>query len=73
MNHNGIVVIYLKGLDLLEIHKRCRFDPCVGEGNGTSLQYSYLENAMDIGAWWATVQGASKTQTQLSTQVMYLA
>ena len=31
MNHNGIVVIYLKGLDLLEIHKRCRFDPCVGQ------------------------------------------
>ena len=31
MNHNGIVVIYLKGFDLLEIHKRCRFDSCVGQ------------------------------------------
>ena len=23
----------------------------VGEGNGTPLQYSYLENPMDGGAW----------------------
>ena len=26
-----------------------------GEGNGNPLQYSYLENPMDGGAWWATV------------------
>ena len=26
-----------------------------GEGNGNPLQYSYLENSMDRGAWWATV------------------
>ena len=25
-----------------------------GEGNGNPLQYSYLENRMDRGAWWAT-------------------
>ena len=24
---------------------------CIGEGNGTPLQYSYLENPMDGGAW----------------------
>ena len=24
-----------------------------GEGNGNSLQYPYLENPMDRGAWWA--------------------
>ena len=24
-----------------------------GEGNGNSLQYSFLENSMDRGAWWA--------------------
>ena len=29
-----------------------------GEGNGTPLQYSCLENHMDGGAWWATVRGA---------------
>ena len=27
-----------------------------GEGNGNPLQYSCLENPMDRGAWWATVQ-----------------
>ena len=26
-----------------------------GEGNGNPLQYSYLENPTDRGAWWATV------------------
>jgi len=28
-----------------------------GEKNGNSLQYSYLENSMDRGAWWAIVHG----------------
>ena len=37
-----------------------------GEGNGNTLQYSCLENSMDNGAWWATVDGATKSQTQLS-------
>ena len=37
-----------------------------GEGNGTPLQYSCLENPMDGGAWWATVHGVAKSQTQLS-------
>ena len=36
------------------------------EGNGNALQYSCLENPMDRGAWWATVQGVVKSQTQLS-------
>ena len=31
-----------------------------GEGNGNPLQYCYLENAMDRGAWQATVQGSKK-------------
>ena len=31
-----------------------------GEGNGNPLQYSYLENPMDRGAWWATVHGVAK-------------
>ena len=30
------------------------------------LQYSCLENPMDRGAWWATVHGVAKSQTQLS-------
>ena len=37
-----------------------------GEGNGTPLQYSYLENLMDGGAWEAAVQGVAKSQTRLS-------
>ena len=38
----------------------------VGEGNGTPLQYSCLENPMDGGAWRATVHGIAKSRTQLS-------
>ena len=34
-----------------------------GEGNGTPLQYSCLENPMDGGAWWAAVHGVTKSQT----------
>ena len=37
-----------------------------GEGNGNTLQYSYLGSTMDIGAWRATVHGVTKSQTQLS-------
>ena len=37
-----------------------------GEGNGSPLQYSCLKNPMDRGAWWATVHGVTKSQTQLS-------
>ena len=38
----------------------------VGEGNGTPLQYSCLENPMDRGAWWAAVHGVAKRQTRPS-------
>ena len=37
-----------------------------GEGNGNPLQYSCLENSVDGGAWWTTVHGVTKSQTQLS-------
>ena len=37
-----------------------------GEGNGNSLQYSCLEDPMDRGAWWATVQRVAKSQILLS-------
>ena len=33
------------------------------EGNGNPLQYSYLENPRDRGAWQATVHGVPKSQT----------
>ena len=37
-----------------------------GEGNGTPLQYSCLENPMDGGAWWAAVHGIAKSRTRPS-------
>ena len=37
-----------------------------GEGNGTPLQYSCLENPMDRGAWWAAVHGVARSWTRLS-------
>ena len=37
-----------------------------GEGNGSRLQSSCLENPLDRGTWWATVHGVTKSQTQLN-------
>ena len=37
-----------------------------GEGSGTPLQYSCLENPMKGGAWWAAVHGVARSQTRLS-------
>ena len=37
-----------------------------GEGNGTPLQHSCLENPMDRGAWWAAVHGVAESRTRLS-------
>ena len=39
---------------------------CAGEGNGTPLHSSCLENPMDRGAWWATVHEVAKSRTRLS-------
>ena len=38
----------------------------IGEGNGTPLQHSCLENPMDGGAWWAAVHGVTKSRTRLN-------
>ena len=38
----------------------------IREGNGNPLQYSCLENPMDIGAWWAAVHGVARSRTWLS-------
>ena len=34
-------------------------------GHGNPLQYSCLKNAMDRGAWWATVHSVAESRTQL--------
>ena len=36
-----------------------------GEGDGTPLQYSCLENPRDGGAWWAAVYGVAQSRTRL--------
>ena len=40
--------------------------PLLGEGSGTPLQYSCLENPVDGGAWWAAVHEVAKSRTWLS-------
>ena len=40
-----------------------------GGGHGNSLQYSWLENPMDRGAWQATIHMVTKSRTQLSNLV----
>ena len=40
-----------------------------GQGNGTPLQYSCLENPMDGGTWWAAVHGVAKSQTRRATSL----
>ena len=34
----------------------------IGEGNGNPLQYSWLENPRDGGAWWAAVYGVAQSR-----------
>ena len=49
-----------------KIQKRGDICICIGEGSGTPLQYSCLENPMDGGAWWAAVHGIAKSWAWLS-------
>ena len=70
--------LFLPIFTVIELHARsCRTETVVrielmlvrlliGEGNGTPLQYSCLENPMDGGAWWAAVHGVTKSRTRLS-------
>ena len=52
--------------NLMVIHNRSSSKLRFGEGNGTRLQYSCLENPMDGGAWWAAVHRVAKSSTSLS-------
>ena len=49
------IILFLKATEIV-----------YGEGNGTPLQYSCLENPMDSGAWKAAVHGVAEGRTQLS-------
>ena len=44
-----------------------RWGRSCGVGNGNPLQYSFLENSKDRGAWWATIYGVTKSWTRLNT------
>ena len=52
--------------DSMVLAQKQKYRPMDGEGNGTPLQYSCLENPMDGGAWWAAVHGVAKSRTRLS-------
>ena len=41
------------------------FTFCIGEGNGSPLQRSCLENPRDGGAWWAPIYGVAQSRTRL--------
>ena len=43
----------------------------IGEGNGSPLQCSFLENPVDRAAWWATVHRVTQSQTQLKRLSMH--
>ena len=44
----------------------------LGGGHGNTLQYSYLENPMDKGAWQATIHGIAKSGKQLKQLSIYV-
>ena len=47
-----------------------RLGRILGERNSNPLQYSFLENWMDTGAWWATAHGVTKNRTWLSMHTL---
>ena len=56
----------VKDFSALSLNFKENSPASLGEGNGTPLQYSCLENPMDGGAWWAVVHGVMKSRTRLS-------
>ena len=42
-----------------------------GGGNGNPFQYSFLENSMDRGAWWAIVHGWQRVRHDWATKHKY--
>ena len=53
-----LIMIYFFDYDILNLKS--------GEGNGTPLQYSCLENPVDGGAWKPAVRGVAEGRTPLS-------
>ena len=63
---------WLSGKEFTCQCRGCRFDPWVWRspagGNGNPLQYSFLGNSMDRGAWWATVHVIKKSCSWLTAK-----
>ena len=55
--------VAIKRIKYLGINLTKKTKDIDGEGNGTPLQYSCLENPMDREAWWAAVHGVAKSRT----------
>ena len=54
---------------LLSVSPFMSISVCLGEGNGTPLQYFCLENPMDGGAWWAAVHGVARVGNNRATSL----
>ena len=57
-NPPAIQETYAKDMGLIPVSGRSS-----GGENGYPFQYSYLENPMDRGAWWATIHGVTELNT----------
>ena len=66
LNHTKVWFMPQTRASLLECGILVCIRQRVGEGDGTPLQYSCLENPTDGGAWWAAVHGVAKSRTRLS-------
>ena len=56
----------LPAMEQTQVQSLGREDP-FGEGNGNPLQYSFLENSMERGAWWTAVLRVAKSLTNTFT------
>ena len=49
--------------DVKDTHRISGSGKSPGGGHGNPFQYSYLDNPIDRGAWWAIVHAVAKSQT----------
>ena len=69
---NSLLALVVKNLsanvgDVKDVGSMPELGRSPGEGNGNPLQYSWLENPMDRGAWWATVHRVAELDTTVVT------
>ena len=70
--HSQRLWVIYEADNLSQLHNQSSVYPILlimlfqGEGDGTLLQHSCLENPMDGAAWWAAVHGVANSWTRLS-------